>query len=834
MPRLPSFLRRHQPGPIVGSATRVQLDQPGRARKQLGKRQPWQEQCWTYFDVVPEVKTSTWMLGNAVARVRLVIAAQPRTQGGAPILASDPESGLPPAFVQACEDDLARLRGPLGGQAEILREIEMNVKVAGECYLVGWGAIEPSVSPLGAPIEGRPESWDVRSISEVVVKGSGDAATYIVRDDPTDKGVELNRDTDTIVRIWRRHPRWSNLADCELNGVRGECEALVTLHAELLADSRSRHNAGIITLPNELSFGAPPDEGEDGGDSADADPLMDELSEVFSDPVDDPLEPGAVAPAGLRGPAEFLKPDVLRWMDLGRKPSSELDNRITARVVRLARGLGLPVEKVMGHQGTTFANAAQVDEDEFTDWVEPDVQLIVDALTVGFMRPNMLDAGWPAELVEQVMVWYDPADAIRDPDMGDAADKAWDRNEISGEGYRKLRGIPDDMAPEPLELLVRAGLKRGIFTADLSLALLNLMGLPISVEPIPKAPALDAGAPVDAQASAMAAIFARHPDFAASTLTRRLERADVIVASGRPKAKRTVMTGLGRNLMDLDANLRSRLLVLADRTVDRALEKAGNRLRSQASFRPLLVNVPSQRAGAHIGHALVADAGLTPGDLLAGAIDPMREQFMAWGSQAQADAIELVSRTVGGFDAARRADLQLRQAQSLDEAWSWLQQALVARAEQMLFDPSAAAPAAVGEVAADVSVPPGIVREALAIAGGSPPVATRTGSDAWVTLSAEQWRGGIGTGDLALGVLRDDGYDVEAYEWVYGPGGRSRPFEPHQELDGIVFTDWSDSQLAVTGSFPDGAYYLPGDHGGCLCDVAPVIVAPDGTTTVDV
>jgi hypothetical protein len=64
-------------------------------------------------------------------------------------------------------------------------------------------------------------------------------------------------------------------------------------------------------------------------------------------------------------------------------------------------------------------------------------------------------------------------------------------------------------------------------------------------------------------------------------------------------------------------------------------------------------------------------------------------------------------------------------------------------------------------------------------------------------------------------------------------GSPARPFEPHQELDGVTFTDWSDPVLANTGSFPAGGYYIPGDHGGCQCDVAPVIVGPDGSTEID-
>lgn len=825
---------------MTAAASRIELSQPKLATRQMGRRQPWQDECWTYFDTVPEVKHGTWRMGNQIAKVRLINVVFP-AGGDEPVLVADAASGIPPQLAALADAELARLRSAFGGQAEIMRELSMNLDVAGECFIVGWGALEPTP----AMPEGREEDWDVRSISEVEVKGSGDSATYIVKDSPGDKGTPLNPETDTIIRVWQRHPRWSQLADCAMAGVRGECEALVTLHAEVLADSRSRHNAGLLTIPNELSFGAPPDDGEDTGDDAAADPLTDEITDVFSDPVDNPADPGAVAPSLLRGPAEYLKAEYVRWVDLGRKPSAELDNRIKARVERLARGLNWPVESTMGHQQTTFANAEQVDEDEFSDYHEPRLVMICDALTTAFLRAQLIDGGQPADLVNQIHVWYDASALVRDPDMTEAAKAGHDALVISDQALRRYLGLSEDDAPTPLELLQRTGLKRGIFTADLSLALLELMGVNIDVQPIPKAPNPDATAvepaasnepaPADGgdagQARHLRAVLERHPQFAAALAMRRMAALDT---TGRPAvtaARGRSATNLGRRLMDLDMDLRSRVLVLADRTLDRALEKAGNRLRSNARFRPLLDGVAGQHAGAHLGRALVADAGFTPADLLAGAIEPMREQFMAWGAAAQSEAIELVSRSLGGFDAARRAELQLRQAASLEEAWLWLSKSLQAHAERLLFDPSAAAIDAVGEIAAGVAVPPGMVRQALAIAGGH--VSTNTGADAWVAISPEQYLGGIGTGELVMGELTSAGYGVDGYQWVYGPGGRTRPFEPHVELDGVTFTDWSDPQLAVTGSFPDGAYYIPGDHAGCLCDVAPVIIEPDGGTQLD-
>lgn len=829
---------------MVAAATRLNLQQPKVARKQAGTRQPWQDECWTFFDNVPEVKQGTWRMGNQIAKVRLVVATMP-ADGKAPIVASDPSSGVEAGLATLADSELARLKSSLGGQPEILRELSMNLDVAGECYLVGWGAIPAGFDSLGKAIEGRPEDWDVRSISEVSIEGSGETAKYLIKDSPSDKGTPLNPDTDTIIRIWQRHPRWSALADCSMAGVRGECEALITLHAEVLADSRSRHNAGLLTIPNELSFGIPPDEGEDTGDDAAADPLTDEITDVFSDPVDNPGDPGATAPSLLRGPGEFLKPDYVRWIDLGRKPSAELDNRIKARVERLARGLNWPVESTMGHQQTTFANAEQVDEDEFSDYHQPRLEMICDALSSAYLRANLVDAGADPIACEALFVWYDAAALVADPDKTEAAIKAHEKFAISNEALRKYLGLSEDDAPTPAEVLQRIGQTRGTIPAELTVALLELMGSAIDVEILAPAPALPAGEdpeppadeppaddaePADGEARVLATMRA-HPEFAARLAARRMAIPTTAAATSRP-ARRA--SPLGRRLMDLDMDLRSRLLVLADRTVDRALERVGNRLRGQASFRPLLKGVEARLAAAHLGPALIANAGLTPDQLLAEALGAMEAQFMDWGATAQAQAIEMASATIGGFSLAQREALQLRQAESLAEAWSWMKQALSVHAERTLFDPSASALEAVGEVAAGVTVPPGLVRQAMAIAGGAGGVVTDGSGSAWVNLSLDQYQGGIGTGDTIAGALRDEGYGVEGYEWVYGPGGRTRPFEPHVELDGLTFTDWSDPALAVTGSFPDGAYYIPGDHGGCLCDVAPVIIAPDGSTSIDV
>jgi hypothetical protein len=293
-------------------------------------------------------------------------------------------------------------------------------------------------------------------------------------------------------------------------------------------------------------------------------------------------------------------------------------------------------------------------------------------------------------------------------------------------------------------------------------------------------------------------------------------------------------TNPGARLLAIDQDVRTRLQVAADDHLTRALETAGNRLRSRTkgSTRELArgVSRPNQVA-ATLGRALVAQAGITDDELLDGAFDALEQQFRTWGSGAQRDALELVNSLVGGFSTSERDALQLRQAADLDEAWGWMHEALQSLARARLYDPTGAGDAAdaLGEQVAAGRVPPGLVRQAVAEAGGAAGITTVEGNGAYITLQNGGSRpaGGIGTGELLVEAMRDHDVQLEAYRWVYGPARRQRPFEPHQSLDGAVFRNFDDPVLSNDSGWPEFAYYLPGDHSGCMCDVEPVIVTPD-------
>ena len=284
----------------------------------------------------------------------------------------------------------------------------------------------------------------------------------------------------------------------------------------------------------------------------------------------------------------------------------------------------------------------------------------------------------------------------------------------------------------------------------------------------------------------------------------------------------------GRRLMELDRDLRSRLLVAANDAMNRALERAGNRLRSRTNGTPLratLRTVPVTHAFVTLGPGAVAQLGFSEADALDGAWDDLEQQFRTWGANAQEQALDIAGQVASGFTRAERSALALRQAADLDEAWGWMVEALDALAGGRLYDPTPTAPD-VGEFDPTLSVPSGLVRHAMARAGGATGLVTDGNGGALVTLVDGGTRpaGGIGTGELIRGALRDAGASVEAYRWVYGPALRKHNFAPHMHLDGQVFQNFDDPVLTNSHGWPPYGYYMPGDHKGCMCDFEPVVV----------
>jgi hypothetical protein len=117
--------------------------------------------------------------------------------------------------------------------------------------------------------------------------------------------------------------------------------------------------------------------------------------------------------------------------------------------------------------------------------------------------------------------------------------------------------------------------------------------------------------------------------------------------------------------------------------------------------------------------------------------------------------------------------------------------------------------------ATTLRIPTPLLRRVMAVAGGALGVGAGLDPDAEAAF-------GLAFGPLLARLTPE----VADLEWVYGPGVRSKHFQPHRELDGGRFTGPTDPGLSgsVFAAFP---YWYPGDHQGCQCSWKPVYASDD-------
>ena len=90
------------------------------------------------------------------------------------------------------------------------------------------------------------------------------------------------------------------------------------------------------------------------------------------------------------GSAEYLK--EIRYISFARPDAAIAMAKRREAVERFAQGIDLPPEIVLGHMNTTFVNAGQITEDLFRTHIEPKLLVWVKALTVGYLRPQLMKA----------------------------------------------------------------------------------------------------------------------------------------------------------------------------------------------------------------------------------------------------------------------------------------------------------------------------------------------------------------------------------------------------------------------------------------------------------
>ena len=852
---------------LTASAQRLDITSRSEARLQRSLRQNWQLDAWTYRDSIGELRYALNFLANCASRMRLYPAALSLgSESDVPITLENAEA--PQQIIDACNAAIRDLGDGRMAMANLLHSTSSNFSVCGEGFLLG----------QEDPETGH-QSWTVRSIDEIVVYND----QIMLREGPmTARGdlglIDLNPDFTFVSRIWQPHPRYRMFADSALRAIMNEAEALLILRRVIRATGRSRlAGRGLLLVPDELSIATLNNDSLD----PDADSFMNDLIDMLVTPIANEGDASAVAPGVIRGPMEALK--EIRHIDFSASFDEYASKTREELLGSIATGLDLPKEIIMGVADLNHWSAWQVDDNTFRHHVEPHVISIVDSLTAAFLRPYLEGAGLDPDVLAQwlprIMFWYDPTELVTHPDQTANAKMAHDALALSDSAFRRVLGFTEADAPDAAEIELRMIRTTRNFPPNLLIALMHLLDPTLKIPAMSGPPALPGAGPEgvivpESPVPGMAAPTSSAAPTDSVTPTPNLEAPPIakqpttpVTASGleafvasmtdeeRAVARRVVITTLlesgadpfsltasrkpkrsenslrlSRQLQQIDADLRARLIVAANAAMQRQLEKAGTRLRAKVSknekLRTKIAMTRAEHVGAHLGKDVVEQSGLTASSLMTSDWDTFKDQFYSWTGDAQKRALAVAAQLAGVSESASYRDAERALSKNLDSAWEMLSGSMDKLAQGLLYNPDVNL--TTDEILSGLKptslIPTGTIRAAVGVAGGATAqdfglVMTKAGVDVpAIALGASV--GQIGTGSTISGFLKDAGCQTSDYEWVHGPSKDT--FEPHLNLDGVEFTSFTDPALANTGDFPNNAFFLPGDHAGCLCDFMPL------------
>lgn len=388
--------------------------------------QTWQAKALDYCDLVPELNYASRFYSRMLKRITIFPAFRGTDDKPTRI-----EEGLP-------VDLLDRIQDPGGGRSQLQGAYGRLMFITGEGHL------------FGRELNTETERWSFVWNDEI----KGDEKGNIVWE-PTNTGEKKIYTPSQAVsyRMWTPHPKKSGEADSPMHAILEIAEELVILTKAVRATAVSRMVNGLLKVPTELSFGA----GEAIGDEdPENNPFLQDLIEHLTGVIENAGTAEAAAPFIAEAASEFLT--GLEWIKLHDPATDYLERELrTEAIKRAAFGLDMPPEVLLGLADANHWTGRQITHDMWRSHGAPIAEQLCDDLSEAYLRPALRESKF--KRWQEVVVAYDDADVVVSPDRSDDADRAFDRMGLGWEGYRKLKGIPENMAPDEDELKLLLALK---------------------------------------------------------------------------------------------------------------------------------------------------------------------------------------------------------------------------------------------------------------------------------------------------------------------------------------------------------------------------------------
>jgi len=408
-------------------------------------KQDWQRRAFDIYDHEGHLFYATNYVGSALARIKLVGATKSKTYGDFEkpvVLTKGPVA-----------EAIASIASPTGGQSGFLRSIGRNLFLTGESWVIASTETYPDGSSM--------TNWDAVSVEELVTEGGQQKRRRL----PGQQPQPLPKGSLTF-RIWKEHPRYSQLADSGTRSCIELLEKIIILNRAEKAVARSQlAGSGILALPQELVPPAWQNQAQN-ANPMESNPLYEALAESMTAPLRDESAPSAVVPLLLVGPGEIIK--NMKYEPLTRNFDAQAAQMsINNAVEQVANTLELPKEILLGTGHANHWSAWSIREDVFQAHIQPLIELVCSALTRTFLKQALAkfsDAELAANGIQnrdEIIVWYDANELVIPPDLGDKMLGLHDRFIVTNDAVADQLKIPVELrlSEDSEEYKRRVGIK---------------------------------------------------------------------------------------------------------------------------------------------------------------------------------------------------------------------------------------------------------------------------------------------------------------------------------------------------------------------------------------
>lgn len=388
---------------LVAAASQVQLD--GQSAFSLKIRdQEWQKEAWRHYDICGEFRFVANRHAAALSRCRLYVAEV--DQLGRP----GKEVGDPQIQILA-----ESVFGGPAAKSEGMRTMAIQNYVAGECYVVAKGGKGKGSDDewfVVAPIEVKSQSGVVRVKQPATIGGGW---------------YPLSKGSDLLVRVWTPHPRQFDVADSPARAVLPTLREIERLTQLCFSQIDSRLiSAGLLLLREGVDF--PHADGKPGG--------IEGLMEMVLEAARAQLT-GAGTAAGLVPIMATVPTGDNRYADVASSfahikfdtpLTAELQAKLDQAIRRLALGLDVAPEDLLGQGDSNHWSGWQIEESSIKMFIEPVLVRICDAFTTAYLNPALKALGKDPD---QYTLWYDTSPLTVRPNRMEDAMQLWDRGIIT-------------------------------------------------------------------------------------------------------------------------------------------------------------------------------------------------------------------------------------------------------------------------------------------------------------------------------------------------------------------------------------------------------------------